>query len=200
MQCTEPNAQCKWYSDVWIFRPGNTGSLTPSPTANGWTQYTGTQTQSGTFPVGRYGHASGVLSDQLYIFGGIGAGPTGPVQLADMWAFDMLTGTWGMVDQTSPWPSARGWPAGVMIGRHLYVFSGDQTSTASDLWRWAPVFVPNAQPQVTPASQSGVTAGFVINILIALGTLGLLVVMYRRGTIAQITPAAAGDVYGQLSA
>ena len=69
--CNNPNDGCVWYNDVWFWRPGPTpaNGLLPATSAAGWTQLPATST-TGTLPAGRFWHASGVLGDQLYIYGG----------------------------------------------------------------------------------------------------------------------------------
>lgn len=70
-QCTSGNDGCIWYNDVWFWRPGPTpaNGLLPATSAAGWTQLPATST-TGALPAGRFWHASGVLGDQLYIYGG----------------------------------------------------------------------------------------------------------------------------------
>ena len=129
------------YNDAWYWVPSNVAQLAPLA-APGWTQFSAT----GVLPPCRYGHVAGVYGDQLFVFGGTtwdgcGAGPGGPAQLNDLWALNLPAQVWGQVAASNPWPSPRGVPAGVFVGRHLYIMGGDGVS--ADTWRWAPSFLPS---------------------------------------------------------
>ena len=200
--CTNPAVdQCIFFNDLWMFRPGNPGTgIVPLTGNGGWTQITGVTSQTGVLPLGRYGHASGILADQLYIFGGTSQSNGVLTSLNDLWAFNIPSQEWGQVQITSPWPQGgRGWPAGVMIGRHFYIYGGAAGAVTQDLWRWNPTFYPNGIPSTTTdtiISPAGLTAGLVISILISIGILGLLVLIWRRGNTNNFIPPAA--VYDQL--
>jgi len=83
--CVDPAAQCTFFNDVWVFRPGNNFNL-PSGAA-AWTQL---MPSTPTAPMGRWGHGSAVMFNQLFIYGGT-AQSVGPGPLYgwsdEMWAF-----------------------------------------------------------------------------------------------------------------
>ena len=73
----DPDAQCTFYNDLWVFRPGNSGF--PPTGGAGWTQIT---PSSSVAPTGRFGHASGIIANQLFVFGGTAIkAPGAPGQL-----------------------------------------------------------------------------------------------------------------------
>ena len=132
------------YNDAWLWAPGNVAQLAPMSSAQGWVRMNAVGQNGGPLPLCRYGHASGVYGDQLFVFGGLtwdACGAFGgPSQLNDLWALNLPSQEWAQVAQTSPWPSPRGVPAGLFVGRYLYVFGGDGVS--ADTWRWSPTFSP----------------------------------------------------------
>jgi len=78
----------RYYNDVWFYRPapiglGGTNGIQPDPTASGWHQFQAV----GPLPPARSGHASGILTDQLFVSGATSvsavepccAGPTDPL-------------------------------------------------------------------------------------------------------------------------
>ena len=203
----EPAAQCTFFSDVWVFAPGNPSS--PPSGAAGWSLL---RPANGVSPPGRYGHASGIIADQLFVFGGTRLNPAGSAQMFswsnDMWAFDFASQAWGQVQQSSPWPSVRGWPASAVVGSSLFFFGGDSQST--DLWAWSPP-VPGsggggggggggANANAAPLSATAAGAGLAFASLTSLAALAMTALIYRRITAGsrQATAASIGSAYEGL--
>ena len=62
-----------WYTDVWAWAPGPLGSngLAPLTGNGGWTQISPQSDPAAPgFPPGRMWGATGILADQLYVYGG----------------------------------------------------------------------------------------------------------------------------------
>ena len=192
------------YNDAWYWVPTNIKQLAPLAVP-GWVKFS----PSVALPPCRYGHVGGVYGDQLFVFGGTtwdgcGAGPGGPAQLNDLWALNLPAQVWGQVAQTNPWPSPRGVPAGVFVGRHLYIMSGDGFS--ADTWRWAPTFAPTPGggggsggdgalgATVTVAAGSAAAAALFSFVAMAATLLVLRRAPQARGPSA----AEMGQVYAQL--
>ena len=190
------------FNDAWVWVPGNTAQLAPLASP-GWLRLNAAGVNGNSLPPCRYGHTSGVYGDQLFVFGGstwAGCGASGgPIQLNDLWALNLPSQEWAQVAQSAPWPSPRGVPAGVFVGRHLYVYGGDGVS--SDMWRWAPTFSPSGSGggPAPAAADGGLVAGIVVAILIGLANLGLLAwLALRSGGLKQVSVSAIGDVYAAV--
>jgi len=193
------------YNDAWYWVPTNVAQLAPLA-APGWTQVTATGPAG--LPACRYGHVAGVFGDQLFVFGGTtwdgcGAGPGGPAPLNDLWALNLPSQVWGQVAQSNPWPSPRGVPAGLFVGRHLYIVSGDGVS--ADVWRWVPTYTPSGSGSAAAAPLSatatvaaGGAAAAALFSFVAMAA--ALLILRRTSPAASRGPTAAemGQVYAQI--
>lgn len=69
--CSSPNAACTVFNDLWVWSPGlPSGPPVPCPNNGdcGWVPVT---PRTPAMPPARFDHATGVLADNLYVFGGI---------------------------------------------------------------------------------------------------------------------------------
>lgn len=183
---------------MWFWRPGATpaGGVAPLAGAAGWSQISASS-QSGALPAGRYWHATGVLADQLYVYGGrTAAGGAG-----DMWAFNIPAARWAPVTISGAQPGALSYPAGQMIGRHFYIYSGDGVTPT--FWRFVPTGgAPPPAAETFIFSSQGTAAGLAISILLNIATLSLTVLMWRRAGSPSFkaTTQAMGPTYEVLDA
>jgi hypothetical protein len=110
--------------------------------ANVWVRLGENGANGGPAPAGRVSHTAGRMGGQLYVYGGVTA--TG--LSSELWAYNLVSQTWGQVQPSTPAPPTGSFGAGTVLGLHLYLFflssSGpspvDGTGT---LWRWAPAQV-----------------------------------------------------------
>lgn len=134
---------------MWQWSPGaQTAPLSPTQCATpscGWALVA----INGGSPPARYGHASGILADKLFIFGGLDA--SGAV-LSDMWAFSRTDKSWAPVALTgAALPAQTGAPAGAFLGSIFYLSL--TTASGAALYRVKPCF------DCAPASGSSGSAG-----------------------------------------
>ena len=140
------------------------------------------------------------MADQLFIFGGVTA--AGPVN--DLWAYNLVTLTWAQVAQSGSIPPSLGAPAGLFIGRWLYVYSGSNTNNG--LWRWtSSTGGPPPQAASSTISTAGLTAAAVISILLLLTTTTFSFIVFRRtGGFAKVCSRGVqpsmppSDIYATL--
>jgi hypothetical protein len=116
-------------NDTWVFDPSTGASGT-------WTQLSPT----GTTPPARLAHATTVISNKMYVFGGNAAG----IGYAnDLWVFDPSTsanGSWAKVTPSGTAPPARMYSTAVTISNKMYIFGGYNSGEYNDTW----VFDPSA--------------------------------------------------------
>jgi len=103
--CKVAGALCQVFNDLWMYKPGllnaplSTATCSADQSANcGWQQVA---VAGSVLPPARYGHASGVSSDHLYVFGGYdGSGNA----LTDLYAFntDLVRAIGGRVKGCAP--------------------------------------------------------------------------------------------------
>ena len=174
-------SRCEFHSHVWQFQPGNPGP--PGEMAVAGSQWALLAANGGAAPAGRFDHISGVLGDQMFVFGGTtAAGPS-----TELWAYNLPAQAWGLVRPSSPSPfEARrtdsGYPVGAFLGRHFYVYaqaidvSGEPVPGSGALWRWAPAPGGGGGAPAAPAATlgSGATAALVLLLLVGLVNLALL--------------------------
>jgi len=116
--CAAPGSNCTTFNDVWRWSPG----LPQKPLATcsktdacGWTlaQVTGAP------PPPRFNHATGVLLNNLYVFGGTNA--AGAV-LQDFFVLNLSTDTWAPVAPVgTPLPVQKFNPSMEVIGERVYL-------------------------------------------------------------------------------
>ena len=204
MICAVSNAACVAYNDVWLFAPG-LPSMTPPPACPGggdcgWVQG---RAATGVAPQPRFWHSSGVLADNLYIFGGNDAAGG---RFTDLWAYNLPNQAWTPVATTfiagtagfppQAWP-----PAGAFNGHRFYnAMTGDQGGNA--LFRWTP---EAAAPLPAPAAAaaSGLTAaqnaGIVFSTLFGFVNMAALsFFVYRAVRASRADVAAIGSAYEGL--
>ena len=132
-----PGPPSVWWNDVWIFRPGPLGpdGLQPGIGAAGWKQLSA-QTTDPAAPAGRFGHTSGVLADQLYVYGGTAA--TGAVD--DLWAFNIPAARWSAVSFSGPSPGPLIYAAaGMFLGDRFFVLGRGGANSSTELHTFTPV-------------------------------------------------------------
>ena len=189
-------AHSAWYNDVWMWRPGQLGpnGLVPGSGSAGWTQISPISTSS-SVPAGRYWHASGVLADQLFIYGG----STQAGAVGDMWAFNIPAMRWSQVTVSGNSPGVLGVPAGVFLGRHMYVFGG---SSSQNLYRWTPMgSLPAPTQETISFSTAGLAAGVSLSVILNVASLAFVVIMWRasrRDYSAAATAESVGAAYAHL--
>ena len=167
---------CEFHHHVWAFRPGNPGP--PSEITVTGAQWSLLSGGSGAAPAGRFDATGGALGDQFFIYGGTtAAGPS-----AELWAFNLVSQTFGLVAPSSPAPSAAtdlGYGLGALIGRHIYHYAqpiatnGMPIPGGGQLWRWAPSASSGGPPAAAAAAcaasaavVNGHTAGMAISVLL----------------------------------
>jgi hypothetical protein len=207
--CTVPGSNCQVFNDIWMFQPGIATAPQDINTCGasncGWSLV---QVTGAAVPPPRFDHASGVLADNLYIFGGATADGT---FLTDLWLFNIEDSVWRAV--TSSFQGTDGFvngafppqlwaPSMSVVGHNLYVeMTGDGRGAGvpgNAIYRW----VPEA-PAPSGASGSGNdnassiatghTAGIVLGLLLGLANLYLLVRIAKNNSIDIIAnPLASG--------
>lgn len=131
------------FNDLWQYQPGvltapltqcSAGACAPGPdgvpSCNcGWSPV---DVGGSVVPAGRYGHAAGVLADNLYVFGGVsGVGAF----LTDLWVFNIEDGFWTLAQSSfkgfSAFPTQLWEPAMAIVGHNIYVeMTGDAGGNA----------------------------------------------------------------------
>ena len=167
--------------------------------------------------------AHAVYGDNLFIFGGIATVAGADATMNDLWINRLPAQQWLKVGGNTagqPWPMplANSRPAGVIIGRWMYVLvvvdPAANAGATSQLWRWTFPIYPsggggggqggggggansgsNAQAL---AIATGHTAGIGVGLLIGLANLALLVAIYCGGagsasfTATKLSATASG--------
>jgi len=121
-----------------------------------------------TYMEGRCGHSAVLLTgtNEIMMFGGHSGGGF----LADMWAYNLTSGTWTYIlPEGAAAPTARCYHAATTIGEDLMVIFGGDTADiehSDELWaysrkynRWVLLSTPEAQKPVPRSHVSGVTVG-----------------------------------------
>ena len=183
---------CEFHNHVWMLEPGNPGPASEiTISAAQWTRLEASAMTAA--PLGRFDHTAGAIGDQLFIFGGTTAAGGG--NAGELWAFNILTQTWGAILPSAPAPSTlttdAAYGVNVWMGRHLYRYAqsisaasqGEPIPGTGQLWRWAPGVssgAPSSCGSAPPAAlSSGATAAVVISLLIGAANLALLIVIVR---------------------
>jgi hypothetical protein len=184
--CALPGSNCVVYNDLWLFQPGlMKGPLSATMCNNvncGWRQV---GVNGASIPPPRYGHAAGVLADNLYVFGGVDAGGK---YLSDLWVFNLEDRVWTAAKSSfqgiTALPSPQTFfPSMSVVGHHLYVeMTGDAGGHA--IYRWVPEApAPSgggSGGSGGDAIATGHTAGIVIGVSVGLANLALLYVLFVR--------------------
>jgi hypothetical protein len=208
--CTRADAQCQVFNDLWMWQPGSlaaplsTTTCSPDQSANcGWKQVA---VGGSVLPPSRYGHASGVSSDHLYVFGGFNAAGAA---FTDLWAFNTDANVWfqvnGALKNFNAFPPQKWEPALAVVGHNLYVsMTGDEGGHA--IYRYVPpVWTPGGGGPFSPAgggggggnaaaasaAHVGTTAGIVILSLLAIANLYVLVLVAKNGGV-ELLPFGSG--------
>ena len=209
--CALPNSNCVTYNDVWFYQPGLMAQPLDSNLCGGgncgWSQ---ASVSGANVPPGRYGHAAGVLADNMYIFGGVSSSG---VFYSDLWVFNIEDLVW--VQATSSFRGISGlpslqtfFPSMSVVGHHLYVeMTGDTGGHA--IYRWVPeARTPsgggggnNGNSGTYDAIAQGHTAGIVMGIMLGIAnTAFLYVVFVRTGGFAKLMGGSAAPPSAAYSA
>jgi len=137
--CQSPGSNCVTFNDIWWWAPGlPTAPLSPNLCSGtcGWEllQVTGTP------PSARFSHASGVMLNNLYIFGG--SDSSGNI-LSDMNVFNFASKSWSAVSivaPSSPLPVQRWFPSGGIVGDRFYLLLTGANDTNA-VFRFTPQLV-----------------------------------------------------------
>ena len=194
---------------IWFFRPGNVnGARGPVPGnfANSFIQVSAIAGNPADGIISPRAHSThGIYGDNLFVFGGIATVNGADATMNDLWIFRLPAQQWLKVGGNTagqPWPMplANSRPAGVIIGRWMYVMiaPADPAAGSSQLWRWTfPVYPSgggggggggggnnnnNGANSAGAAIATGHTAGIVVGLLIGLANLALLVAIFRGGS------------------
>lgn len=196
--CSGPNDNCIWYNDVWVYHPGGMpagGLIQPSAAAMatnpGWTQ----MSTNGPTPPGRFWAATGIISDQLFVYGGQAQGGA----LSDLWVLNFVTNSWAQVTQSGALPGQLGSPAGACMSHTLWVYNAFSPTTGQ-LWVMEPTGSTNSNSGNTISiSTAGLGAGVALAVLISAATLVFTILMWRAGRAAAAAQVGAvGEVYDRL--
>jgi len=206
--CALPGSNCVVYNDIWFYQPGlMAGSL--SATMCGATQgncgWYSPSVNGASIPAGRYGHAAGVLADNLYVFGGVDAQGN---FFTDLWVFNMEDRVWTQARSSFrgisalPLPQTF-FPSMSVVGHNLYVeMTGDAGGHA--IYRWVPE-APAPAPSnsggggyaTNDAVAQGHTAGIALGILLGIAnTIFLYILFVRTGGLNKLMVGGAGTAPG----
>ncbi|KAL5343363.1 hypothetical protein BJX70DRAFT_353954, partial [Aspergillus crustosus] len=105
----------EWFNDVWAF----------DPRANSWSQLDCV----GFIPTPREGHASAIVNDVMYVFGGR---TDEGIDLGDLAAFRISTRRWYSFQNMGPAPSPRSGHSMTAFGKHIIVLAGEPSSAPRD--------------------------------------------------------------------
>ncbi|KAJ5174763.1 uncharacterized protein N7482_000640 [Penicillium canariense] len=105
----------KWFNDVWSF----------DPRANAWTELDCV----GFIPTPREGHASALVNDVMYVFGGR---TDEGMDLGDLSAFRITTRRWYSFQNMGPAPSPRSGHSMTAFGKQIIVMAGEPSSAPRD--------------------------------------------------------------------
>ena len=186
--CANAGSNCVVFNDLWMYQPGLIQQpLDVNLCSNSTCGWSLVSVTGNTLPPPRYGHASGVLADNLYICGGVDANGN---FLTDLWVFNIEDGFWTPATSTfrgmSALPTPQTFfPSMSFVGHNAYVeMTGDAGGHA--IYRWVPEAPPrsggnnNGGSGDYAAISSGHTAGIVIGILVGIGNLALLAILFAR--------------------
>ena len=183
--CALPGSNCVVYNDLWLFQPGlMKGPLSATMCNNANCGWRAVGVNGASIPPPRYGHAAGVLADNLYVFGGVDAGGN---YLTDLWVFNLEDRVWTAAKSSfrgiAALPSPQTFfPSMSVVGHHLYVeMTGDAGGHA--IYRWvpeAPAPSGGGGGSGGDAIAQGHTAGIVIGVSVGLANLALLYVLFVR--------------------
>ena len=207
--CANPGAQCITFNDVWQFQPGlSSGPISANSCNNGNCGWSLVAVSGNQVPTPRYNHASGVLADNLYVFGGVTATGT---YLTDLWLFNIEDSVWRPVTSTFQGTdgfvnggfAVQSWPPSMaVVGHNLYIeMTGDAGGNA--IYRWvpeAPAPSPgggsgNSGSSAAAAVASGHTAGIVLGLLLGLANLYVLVLIAKNNNITILQSPLGGSAY-----
>lgn len=104
-----------WFNDVWSY----------DPKTNSWTQLE----CIGYIPAAREGHASALVGDVMYIFGGRTEEGN---DLGDLAAFRISSRRWYTFQNMGPSPSPRSGHSMTSYGKHIVVIGGEPSSAPRD--------------------------------------------------------------------
>jgi N-acetylneuraminic acid mutarotase len=124
---------------LYVIGQGSSVTLAYDMTAKTWTS-----TGLATRPFPGHHHAAEVVGGKLYLFGGLGGGSEGKVQI-----YDPATNQWTL---GAPMPFAAGSSSSAVIGSHVYVSGGIVgSSTTSQAARYTPA--TNTWQAIAPMPQ-----------------------------------------------
>jgi len=118
--CAAPGAACVAFNDLWRWAPGLPDAPLSTSTCSGTCGWELVQV-TGAPPSPRFGHASGIMLNNLYIFGGSSAAGD---YLQDMYVFSLTSNAWTSVSVTPPsyaLPAQRWLPSGGVIADRFYL-------------------------------------------------------------------------------
>lgn len=143
--CTGESGKFHYFDDVWV--------LDTDASPMHWSK---PRTGGASAPVGRYAHASCLIGNKVYIYGGRGA--NGAV-LTDLWELDIEKWFWKlMISSTAP-PPPRFAHTLTAVGGQLLVFGGwDGRVARDDVWVFDRVKGTWSRPRVTgtpPSARAG---------------------------------------------
>ena len=108
--CALPGSNCVVYNDIWFYQPGLMSKPVDTTMCGGGNcGWYSPSINGAKIPAGRYGHAAGVLADNLYVFGGVDASGN---FFSDLWVFNIEDRVW--VQATSKSPAA---PTRIRVAR-----------------------------------------------------------------------------------
>ena len=97
--CALPGSACVTFNDLWLFQPGlMSGPLSAALCNNANCGWRAVGVTGASIPPPRYGHAAGVLADNLYVFGGVTASGS---FLSDLWVFNIEDRVWTAATNSS---------------------------------------------------------------------------------------------------
>lgn len=112
-------------------------------------------------PCGRFGHASAIVTDALYMYGGHDGGYSRTDRhdyqpgndFAELWRFDLLRNTWSLAGAAQPGPGKRYLHSTAAVDSRFVLYGGTHDgqgdvwsySPESDSWEQLAVEVPEAQ-------------------------------------------------------
>ena len=209
---------CFFHQHVHGFQPsGMTGQITSSAVfgppvlpANSvpgtlWTQWASNGYGGNPAITGRADHTAGAMGNQFFVLGGVVAPG---VRVSELWAYNLVTQTWGQVQSPGAAPGV-GRAVAEVIGMHYYVLlqenfyppsPNNPPAQPAQLWRWRPslTFPPSGGGGAgyDAATARGHTAGIVIGILIGLGNLYVLILLAGNAGVALLPEALSSLLSG----
>ncbi|KAI9163339.1 Tip elongation aberrant protein [Paramyrothecium foliicola] len=136
----------QWFNDVWCYEAA----------VNKWSQLD----CRGYIPCPREGHASALVGDVMYVFGGRTEEGS---DLGDLAAFKISTRRWYTFQNMGPSPSPRSGHSMTTVGKSIVVLGGEPSSAATAINDLGILYVldttkiqyPAEGPQQQPSSQNG---------------------------------------------